>query len=478
MPDSNNIGLELRSSLMEKRRILVVEDEESIAKQLKWGLTSVNIVNAKDPGETLDLLKRYNFKVITLDLCLPPRPDSPEEGFKLLSRIKKLRPYSKIIVITGSAEKENALRAIGEGAFDFCEKPLDLEVLQIIIQRAFRVYDLEEENRRLSHHIGNFSAISNLIGDSPPMEKLYTTIRKISHSDYPVLIQGESGTGKEVIARSIHEMSDRKKKPFVIINCGAIPDTLLESELFGYERGAFTGATSRKIGRLEKAHHGTAFFDEIGELPQNLQVKLLRFLQEGTVERLGSTQSISLDVRIVAATNVNLRDAVQNGNFREDLYFRLNVIPLEVPPLRERGDDILLLARYFLDRFSAESRKGKMRFTPSAINSLLTYEWPGNVRELENAIKRAVVVSDGSTIGPEHLNIITDTSLELLVSSELTDISHQLPITLKEARNFAEKVALERALMLTKNNITQAAKILKVSRPTIHDLIKKHQIRT
>ncbi len=461
---------------MRKRKVLVIEDEASMAKQLKWGLASFNIMTAKDPAEAVNLLKDYSFKVITLDLGLPPHPDSPEEGFKLLSTIKRVNPYSKIIVITGNTERENALRAIAEGAFDFCEKPIDLQVLSIILDRAFRVYELEEENRKLHLSMRASNGLANMLGTSQIMQELFSTVRKISPSDYPVLIEGESGTGKEMIAKAIHSLSNRKDEPFVVINCGAIPENLLESELFGYEKGAFTGASRKKIGKLEMANKGSAFLDEIGELPLSLQVKLLRFLQEGTIERLGNNEPIQLDVRIIAATNIRLKEAVRDGKFREDLYFRLNVLPLNVPPLRERGEDILLLARHFLDIFSMESKKRNMRFTPGALKAMLDYPWPGNVRELENVIKRAVVVAESRLIGPEHLSFMKEASLEMLMSGTPETITPDIPLTLKQARSMAEREALKRALMLTKNNISQAAKILDVSRPTIHDLIKKHRI--
>ncbi len=463
---------------MDKRKILVIEDEDSMAKQIKWGMPSFEIITARSSSSAVNHLKNYPFKVITLDLGLPPHPDSPIEGFKLLENIKKLNPYAKVIVITGNAEKENALKAIAEGAFDFCEKPVDLQVLTVIIDRAFRVYELEEENRRLHLKVRSSNGLANMLGSSQIMQELFSTIRKISPSDYPVLIEGESGTGKEMIAKAIHSLSNRKKEPFVIINCGAIPENLLESELFGYEKGAFTGATSRKIGKLERANQGSAFLDEIGELPLNLQVKLLRFLQEGTIERLGGNKQLQLDVRIIAATNIKLKKAVKAGRFREDLYFRLNVLPLKVPPLRKRGEDILLLARHFLDMFSLESKKGNMRFTPAALKAMLEYAWPGNVRELENVIKRAVVITDGKLIGPEHLSFMKEASLEMIMSGSPDSITPDIPLTLKQARSMAEREALKRALMLTKNNISQAAKILDVSRPTIHDLIKKHRLRT
>ncbi len=463
---------------MAKKKILVIEDEDSMAKQIKWGLPSFEIITARNPADAVNHLKTYAFKVITLDLGLPPDPDTPKEGFKVLARIKKMHPHAKVIVITGNTEKENALRAIAEGAFDFCEKPVDLQVLKIIIERAFRVHELEEQNRKLQLKVRLSNGIAKMLGTSQVMQELFTTIRKISPSDYPVLIEGESGTGKEMIAKAIHSLSNRKKEPFIIINCGAIPENLLESELFGYEKGAFTGATTRKVGKLERADRGSAFLDEIGELPLTLQVKLLRFLQEGTIERLGGNRPIQLDVRIIAATNVNLKEAVKKGRFREDLYFRLNVLPLKVPPLRDRGEDILLLARHFLDLFSLESKKGNMRFTPAALKAMLEYAWPGNVRELENVIKRAVVITEGKLIGPEYLSFMKEASLEMLMSGSTGSITPDIPLTLRQARSMAEREALKRALMLTKNNISQAAKILDVSRPTIHDLIKKHKIRT
>ncbi|MDY6972617.1 MAG: sigma 54-interacting transcriptional regulator, partial [Thermodesulfobacteriota bacterium] len=333
---------------MPEKRLLLIEDEISVAKQLKWGLgKEYEITIVPNAEQARDLLGSRSFPVVTLDLGLPPNPDTPEEGLRLLEEIRALSPHTKVIVITGNAEEENAVKAIALGAVDFCAKPIDLKLLDIILSRTFRAYELEEANRRLQQQADQGGSLCGMLGISPGMARLFEGIRKVSTTDYPVLITGDSGTGKEMAASAVHRLSSRARSPMVIINCGAIPENLLESELFGHEKGAFTGAVGRKIGRFEQADQGTVFLDEIGELPLALQVKILRFLQEGTVERLGGTKTMTLDVRIIAATNTNLEDAVKQGSFREDLYYRLNVVPLRVPALKKRAEDILLLAHHF-----------------------------------------------------------------------------------------------------------------------------------
>ena len=333
---------------MNKKRLLVIEDEISVAKQLKWGLgKEYEVTIASEADEVRSLLASGPFPVATMDLGLPPYPDTPQQGFKLLEEISSIAPYTKVIVITGNSENGNAVQAIALGASDFCAKPIDLKILNIILSRTFKIHELEEANRRLQNQTSQTGSFCGMLGISPGMGKLFERTRQVSETDYPVLIAGDSGTGKEMVARAIHSLSQRAKEPLVIINCGAIPENLLESELFGHEKGAFTGAAGRKIGRFEHANKGTLFLDEISELPLALQVKILRFLQENTVERLGGTKTITLDVRIIAATNVNLEEAVKQGSFREDLFYRLNVVPLWIPGLKKRGEDILLLAHTF-----------------------------------------------------------------------------------------------------------------------------------
>ena len=452
---------------MNKKRLLIIEDEISVAKQLKWGLgKEYEITIASEVDEARQLLASGAFPVVTLDLGLPPYPDTPQQGFKLLEEISSFAPYTKVIVITGNAEEENAVQAIALGAADFCAKPIDLKILNIILSRTFRIHELEEANRRLQNQTSQTGSFCGMLGVSLSMGKLFERIKQVSETDYPVLIAGDSGTGKEMAARAIHSLSQRAQKPLVIINCGAIPENLLESELFGHERGAFTGAAGRKIGRFEQANEGTIFLDEISELPLALQVKILRFLQEGTVERLGGTKTITLDVRIIAATNVNLEDAVKQGSFREDLFHRLNVVPLWIPGLKERGEDILLLAHHFLQEETQKLHRGHITLSPSAIAALTAYAWPGNVRELQNRIRRALSTTTGRVIDPTDLGL-EDASLE--------QEEQKLP-TLKEAREAAEINTIRRALALTGNNISQAARLLDTSRPTLHVLLKRHGI--
>ncbi|MFQ5455379.1 MAG: PEP-CTERM-box response regulator transcription factor [Nitrospirota bacterium] len=457
---------------MKKERVLIIEDEKSIAKQLLWGLSDLyNISLAGDAVEAEALMSKEIFPVITLDLGLDPFPDSVEEGFRLLDVISDKMPFSKVIIITGNTDKENALKAIRMGAFDYCQKPIDIDVLKIILDRAFRVQRLEEENRRIVRHLSDSNSFGQIIGNSPQMLRLFSTIRKVSKTDFPVLIQGESGTGKEIIAQTVHKTSNRKKRPFIIINCGAIPTNLLESELFGHEKGSFTGAVYRKIGRLEEAQGGTVFLDEIGELVSPLQVKLLRFLQEGTIERVGGNRTIQLDVRILAATNIDLKQAVSEGKFREDLFFRINVIPLTLPPLRDRDEDILLLANYFLDRYCIELNKHKMRFSQDALKVMMLHPWTGNIREMQNIIKRAIIMAEGKEIDIAELGLILPEN-----SEERQIPKPPLPVTLKETREMAEKRTIQQALVLNNHNITHAARLLDISRPTLHDLIKKYKI--
>ena len=452
---------------MSKEKLLIIEDEPSVAKQLKWSLNELyDITIAPDAQRARQLLASGVFPVVTLDLGLPPDPDISGEGLKLLAEISSIAPHTKTIVITGNAEQENAVKAVSLGAVDFCAKPIDLQVLKIILTRTFRMYDLEEANRRLQQQAEQSGSLCRMLGVSPAMQKLFTLIRKVSCNDYPVLVSGESGTGKEMVAHAIHELSSRSSKPFVIINCGAIPENLLESELFGHEKGAFTGAAARKIGKFELADGGTLFLDEIGELPLALQVKILRCLQEGTIERIGGNKTLSLDVRIIAATNIDLHEAIGKGTFREDLYFRLNVVPVQLPPLRERPEDIIMLAQHFLQTEAKALKAGHVLFSPGAIAALSAHSWPGNVRELQNRIRRALAVISGQLIMPDNLGL----------EEEKKDKINQKLLTLQEARDQAEQRCVQQALALTGNNISQAAKLLATSRPTLHDLIKKHRI--
>ena len=450
-----------------KKKLLIIEDENSVAKQLRWGLDKeYDITTVSDADQVRPLLASGVFPVATLDLGLPPYPDTPRQGFELLEEIASIAPHTRVIVISGNAEEENAVKAIALGAADFCAKPIDLTLLRIILSRTFKIHELEEANRRLQRQAIQSGSLCGMIGVSPVMEDMFKRIKQISKNDYPVLITGDTGTGKEMAACAVHSLSQRAENPLVIINCGAIPDNLLESELFGHEKGAFTGAAGRKIGKFEQADQGTIFLDEIGELPLPLQVKILRFLQESTIERLGGTKTITLNVRIIAATNMNLEDAVKRGTFRDDLYYRLNVVPLRIPDLNERSEDILLLAQSFLQEEIRNLQREHTSFSPAAIAALTTHDWPGNIRELQNRIRRALGTTLDRVITP------VDLGLEKIPLKQ----EEQKLSTLKEAREAAEIKAVRRALALSGNNISQAAKLLEVSRPTLHDLMKKHGI--
>lgn len=450
-----------------RRKLLIIEDEISVAKQLKWGLgKDYEITIANDVEQARKSLAAGVFPVVTMDLGLPPHPDTPVQGFKLLEELPSLAPHTKVIVITGNAEEENAVRAIGLGAADFCAKPIDLKILNIILSRTFKISQLEETNRQLRRQSSQSGTLCGMLGVSPAMTSLFERLVQVSRTDYPALITGSTGTGKEMAAHAVHNLSQRAEEPLVIISCGAIPENLLESELFGHEKGAFTGAAGRKIGRFEQADGGTIFLDEIGELPLNLQVKILRFLQESTIERLGGTKTIELNVRIIAATNKNLEDAVKDGNFREDLFYRLNVVPLRLPDLNERPEDILLLAHNFLLEESRKLKRSQTSFSPAATAALSAHRWPGNVRELQNRIRRGLGTTMERVITPVDLGLE-----EISMEQE-----EQTLTTLKAAREKAEKNAACRALALSGNNISQAAKLLEISRPTLHDLLKKHRI--
>ena len=451
----------------EQKRLLIIEDEISVAKQLKWGLSKdYEIAIASDPKRARTLLASGAYPVATLDLGLPPHPDTPTEGFKLLEELPSLSPHTKLIVITGNAEEENAVKAVSLGAADFCAKPIDLKLLKIILSRTFRIYELEEANRQLHFGGGESCSLCGMLGVSPAINKLFKVIRQVATTDYPVLITGESGVGKEMVAHALYALSNRSQRPFVAINCGAIPENLLESELFGHEKGAFTGAVKRKIGKFKYADRGTIFLDEIGELPFHLQVKILRVLQEGTIEPLGTPETISINVRVIASTNVNLKQAVDEGRFREDLYYRLNVVPIRVPPLRDRPEDVLLLAHHFLQEELQRLHRSQVTFSPAAVAALTSHSWPGNVRELQNRVRRALSIDSDKVISPSDL--------DLEESCEEDETQKVLP--LKLVRKRAEIHVIQKAMALTGNNISKAAKLLEISRPTLHDLLKKHQI--
>ncbi len=442
-----------------RSKLLIVDDDEDLRKQMKWALAEdYEVMLAENRSTALTTFQRKRPDVVTLDLGLPPRPASVEEGFAALSEMLTANPQAKIIIITGRAEKEHALKAVADGAYDILYKPVDIEELKVLLKRAFYLASLEKEKQAMQRRLGDGS-FEGMIGSSPQMEEVFTTVRKVAPSDVPVLITGESGTGKELVAKAIHSLSNRKDGPFVVINCGAIPENLLESELFGHEKGSFTGAHMQRKGRVELANGGTLFLDEIGELPLALQVKILRFLQEQVIERVGGREPIRVDARVVAATNRDLKEAMKNGTFREDLYFRLGVVTVFLPPLREREGDILLLSSTFLKRYAEEGKRKLSGFTQAAINALERYEWPGNVRELENKVKRAVVMADGTRVRAEDLE---------MVKGERRD-----EITLREAREAVERELVIKALARHQQNMSRAADELGVSRPTLYELMEK-----
>ena len=449
---------------MTKRIILIVDDDESIRSQMRWALLKdYEIYEAGDHASALELTRKVQPFVVILDLGLPPRPREAEEGLKTLREILIIDHRVKVIIVSGNTDRGNALKAIELGAFDFFTKPPVIDEVRVVITRALRMAELEEENRALQRRVHS-EGLDDILGNSSSMNSVYETIRKVATVDVPVLILGETGTGKELTARAVHRLSDRRDKPFVVINCGAIPETLLESELFGHEKGAFTGASSRRKGRIEYAGGGTLFLDEIGDLSFSLQVKLLRFLQEHIIERIGGREEIQVDVRILAATNIDLKKAIDDGRFREDLYFRLSVVSVNLPPLRERGNDTLLLARAFLQQYSIEFKKNIRGFKDEAVKALSDYNWPGNVRELENRVKRGVVMSDGEWLSPIDLEFTSP-----------DDSSKQI-LSLHEAREELEKRLINEALLRHGSNVTHAARELDMSRQTLTSMINKYGI--
>jgi two-component system NtrC family response regulator len=462
-------------------KLLIIDDSAEIRQQLKWGLKKdYKLLLAADVDEGLQIFRSQRPKVVTLDLGLPPDVDGATEGLRGLKEILSEAPATKVIVLSGNEERENALKAVGLGAYDFYSKPIELVELKTILQRAFHLADLEEENRGLLQATQTEQrSLSGIFGQCSKMEEVFSTIRKVSSVDVPVLILGESGTGKELVARALHDNSLRKDGPFVPINCGAIPENLLESELFGHEKGAFTGAQSQVKGKVEYAQGGTLFLDEIGEMPAALQVKLLRFLQERVIQRLGGRQDIEVDVRVVAATNIDIQQAIQQSTFREDLFYRLGVISVDLPPLREREDDVFLLSHLFLHRYSGEFGKKVRGIGQTAMEALRSYHWPGNVRELENKIKRAVVMADQPFLEPGDLGFVDSAATEgPAANAQAGDIASAYEgLTLKEARQRLEKELLLVALEKEDGNIVRSAEILGVSRPTLYDLMKKHGLQ-
>jgi two-component system, NtrC family, response regulator len=444
------------------KSLLIVDDDAGLLRQLRWAFSDHKVYPAGTRREAVDLVKRENIPVAILDLGLPPDPDGASEGLAALSEILAITPAAKVIIATGNETREHALRAIALGAYDFYQKPIDIEVLQLIVRRAEQMFELEAENRRLNESAAA-SPIDGIMASSLEMLQALRNIEKIAPTDVSVLLLGESGTGKELLAQALHKLSKRARAPFVPINCAAIPETLLESELFGHEKGAFTGAVKQNIGRIESADGGTLFLDEIGDVPLPMQVKLLRFLQDQIVERIGGRKPVQVDVRIVCATNQNLDQLMSEGRFREDLFYRLNEVTIQVPPLRERAGDAVVLASFFLRRFVSEYGRPVRGFASAALAAIKDHPWPGNVRELENRVKRAVVMADAP--------LLSAADLGLSASGEVPP-----SLGIRAARARAEREVLQLALAQSGSNLSKAAKLLGISRPTLYDLMQQHQI--
>jgi len=438
--------------------LLVVEDNPGLQKQLKWAFEGYEVLIADTREAAIELLQRHWPHVVTLDLGLPPDSANASEGLAALEQILQLAPHTKVIVVTGNDAQEVALKAVSLGAYDFYQKPIDPEVLALIVDRASNLYELEAENRRLLAERSG-SALDGIIYASGPMRAACRMIEKVGPSDATTLITGESGTGKELFARALHGLSARRNGPFVAVNCAAIPETLLESELFGYEKGAFTGAVRQNPGKIEYASGGTFFLDEIGDMPLSLQAKMLRFLQQHEVERLGGHKPIAVDVRIICATHRDLKELIKSGGFREDLYYRISEIVIPIPALREREGDVLLLARSFLEKFASENGRRFRGFSEQARASIEAYDWPGNVREMENRVKRSVVMAEGNTITAQDLG--------------LQERPVPLSLSLREAREEAERKVIQRALDINNYNMSHTAEALGISRPSLYSLMKK-----
>ncbi|MDG3066077.1 PEP-CTERM-box response regulator transcription factor [Thauera mechernichensis] len=445
-----------------QRTLLIVEDDPALQKQMRWALDACDTVVAGDRESAIAQLRKHEPAVVTMDLGLPPAPDDVTEGFRLLREILTLAPDTKVIVLTGQHDRENAVKAVGMGAYDFFAKPFEPELLILTIDRAFRMHDLQMENARLSAL--QAGPLSGLLTRDPAMLKICRTIEKLASASVTVALLGESGTGKEILARGLHALSPRANERFVAINCAAIPDALLESELFGYEKGAFTGAVKQTQGKIETAHRGTLFLDEIGDLPLPLQAKLLRFLQERCIERIGGREEIPVDVRIVCATHRDLKAQIHAGVFREDLYYRLAEIVVEIPALREREGDATLLAHAFAQRFARDNARRSLVLADDALSAIEAHRWPGNVRELENCMKRAVIMAEGDCITAADLGLQTpDESLEHL--------------NLRQVRDEAERGAVLKVMARTNGNVARAAEILGVSRPSLYDLLGRFGLK-
>ncbi len=447
-----------------KPKLLIVEDDLGLQKQLKWSYEDFHVLTASNRQEAMALLRSEEPDVVTLDLGLPPDPDGVSEGFKALDEMLKVKPDTKIIVASGHGARESAMRAIAAGAWDFYQKPVDIDELNLIVRRAFHVRSLEIQNAKSNlPDVAGEMLLGSIITGAPEMLKIARTIERVAPTNVSVMLLGASGTGKELLARGLHEASNRKGKPFVAINCGAIPENLLESELFGHEKGAFTGAIKTTEGKIELADGGTLFLDEVGDIPLPLQVKLLRFLQERVIERVGGRKVINVDVRVVCATHQNLNQMITDQMFRDDLYYRLAEITVNIPALAQRTGDSVLLAKHFLQKFSREMNPSVKGFSAAALTAIDQADWPGNVRELENRVKRAVIMTEGKFVTAEDLEFLDDDDALLL--------------NLKAAREQADRKAIRRAISQTEGNISGAAKLLGISRPTLYDLLKQYELQ-
>ncbi len=448
-----------------KPKLLIVEDDEGLQRQLRWAYEDYDVIIAGDRATAIDLLRSDEPEVITLDLGLPPNPDGTTEGFATLEEILRLKPDAKVIVASGHGARESAMRAVASGAYDFYQKPVDIDELGHIVKRAFHLRSIENDNARLAAVAPeNMTVLGRMITAAPEMLKVASTIERVAKADVTIMLLGASGTGKELLAKGLHETSNRAKGPFIAINCAAIPETLLEAELFGYEKGAFTGAVKTTEGKIEMAEGGTLFLDEVGDIPLPLQVKLLRFLQERVVERIGGRKQIAVNTRIVCATHQHLETMTAAGSFREDLYYRLAEIVINIPTLAQRPGDATLLAKHFVNKFASSMNPNVKGLSPDALTSIDRWPWPGNVRELENKMKRAVIMAEG--------RLVTAADLDLPASVDADDTADV--INLKTVREYADRTAIRRAIARTEGNISNAAKMLGVSRPTLYDLLKQY----
>jgi two-component system NtrC family response regulator len=445
---------------MPQRCLLIVEDDTGLRSQLRWSFEDYDVVMAGDRESALDMLGRHQPAVVLQDLGLPPDANGTSEGFATIAEIQQQAPHTKIIVVTGNGDRDNAVKAIGSGAYDFCSKPLDLEVLRLIVSRAFRVHELEAENRNLRTQ--SSGALEGIIGNSEAMLEACRLAEKVGPTSATVLLLGETGTGKELFARALHRLSPRREGPFAAINCAAIPENLLEAELFGYEKGAYTGAHKQTKGKIELATGGTLFLDEIGDMPVALQAKLLRFLEERLVERIGGREPIPVDVRIICATHQDLQTRIHEGRFRQDLFYRVSEVSILLPALRDRAGDAVLLAQHFLEQAATRHQRAVRGFTAKALKAIAAHPWRGNVRELENVVNSAVIMAEGRQIGPE--------ALRLGAAGE--DV-----LDLRQVRTEAERRAIQRAMAKAGGNLSRVADLLGVSRPTLYDLLDKHDLK-